>query len=105
MSRVTVCRGCCCGTVRKFPDVDHSAQLDRLRAELAGIAKIKVVDDCLGPCSDGNVIVVKPQGVKPIWVARVLTDQVVADLIDWIRSGAAEPPASVPVIPPYRKSR
>ncbi len=24
---VTVCRGCCCGTLRKHPDVDHDAQL------------------------------------------------------------------------------
>ena len=36
--RVTLCRGCCCGTVEKRPDVDHEAQRVRLHA-LAAAAR------------------------------------------------------------------
>ncbi|MFY1632080.1 hypothetical protein ACN27F_02145 [Solwaraspora sp. WMMB335] len=53
---VTVCRGCCCGTSRKHPDVDHDGQLRALRASGA---RVRVVD-CLNTCERSNVVVVQP---------------------------------------------
>ena len=58
--RVTLCRGCCCGTVKKRPDVDHEAQRIRLHA-LAAAGTIACREtDCLGPCDSANVMVVNP---------------------------------------------
>ena len=54
----TVCRGCCCGTV-KVSGTDHAAQLAMLKAELGAIAQVRAVN-CLDACERTNVIVVQP---------------------------------------------
>lgn len=61
-AKVWVCRGCCCGTRKKHPGVDHDALLATLRAGAeAGGAKLAVTD-CLGPCGQGNIVVVRADG-------------------------------------------
>jgi hypothetical protein len=99
-SRITVCRGCCCGTARKHPEVDHDHQLEVLRARLAPV----LVADCLDACESSNVVVVRPgkaaraAGARPVWVGSVLDDDVVQDVIDWVDAGGpgvAAPPPSV----------
>ncbi|MFI6096326.1 hypothetical protein ACIA8G_12265 [Lentzea sp. NPDC051213] len=98
--RVTVCRGCCCGTARKHPDVDHDQQLEVLRGRLTAVR----VADCLDACTESNVVVVQPSpaaraaGAKPVWVGSVLDDDAVHGVIDWIDAGGpglAPPPPSV----------
>lgn len=92
MLRVTLCRGCCCGTTKKRPDVDHDAQRDRLR-RLAATGAISCREtDCLGPCDRANVMVVNPvpaarrAGARPTWFGQVSDDQL--DLvIGWISDG------------------
>ncbi|GIG56720.1 hypothetical protein Lfu02_10920 [Longispora fulva] len=102
--RVTVCRGCCCGTARKHPDTDHDAQLDALRAGLAGVAVVRAVPDCLGPCERSNVVVVGPSpagraaGGRPAWLGGVLDEGTVAAIADWVAlggPGVAEPPRAL----------
>lgn len=89
---ITVCRGCCCGTPRKHPDVDHARQLSTLRAGVAGAGRVRV-SDCLGVCERSNVIVVSPSsagrraGARPVWLGAVLDDDAVDDLVAWVRSG------------------
>jgi hypothetical protein len=97
--KITVCRGCCCGTERKHPEVDHDDQLRVLRERLATVR----VADCLDACEVSNVVVVQPSpaaraaGAKPVWVGSVLDDDTVHGVIDWIDAGgpgvAAPPPA------------
>lgn len=99
-SRITVCRGCCCGTEHKHPGVDHDRQLDLLREHLTTVR----VADCLDACEVSNVVVVQPTpaaraaGAKPVWVGSVLDDDAVRDVIDWISAGGpglATPPPSI----------
>lgn len=90
-SRVVVCRGCCCGTTRKHPDVDHDAQLRALRSRL-GAGAVRTVD-CLGPCGDSNVMVVLPSGAgrrrggRATWLGFVLSDDALDDVTGWIGAG------------------
>jgi (2Fe-2S) ferredoxin len=82
-----VCRGCCCGT-DKHDDVDHAAQVDRLRAAVAGRQRAKLyTTNCLGPCERSNVVVVR-SGSERIWFGDVLDTAVTAALADWVEAGA-----------------
>jgi (2Fe-2S) ferredoxin len=87
-SRVTVCRGCCCGTAEKHPDVDHAAQLRRFR-EAVGPQAVTVAN-CLSSCEFSNVVVVRPArgtGARPVWLGGVLTDEAVDHILDWVAAG------------------
>lgn len=81
--RVLVCRGCCCGTERKHPDVDHDAQLAALQA----VARVRVVD-CVDECAQSNVVVVRPGDGRSIWFGRILDEQVTSALCGWLAGGA-----------------
>ena len=91
MSKLTMCRGCCCGTAEKHPDVDHERQLDRLRSAV-GSDRIQVAD-CLDSCDYSNVVVVRPAkaareaGARPVWLGGVLTDDAVENIVEWVRAG------------------
>jgi (2Fe-2S) ferredoxin len=100
VARVRMCRGCCCGTRRKHPDVDHDAIVDVLVAGLAGVADV-VTTDCLSVCDLSNVVVVSPtpgarrRGARPAWVTHVNTVHRAALVVDWVRAGgpgASRPP-------------
>lgn len=94
-SGVVVCRGCCCGNPRKDPRTDHTAQLRRLE-DLAYERPSQVsvrTSDCLGPCSQANVVVIRPSalgrrgGGRPVWLALV-RDLGVLDLLEgWLADG------------------
>ncbi|ANY07192.1 hypothetical protein [Pseudonocardia sp. HH130630-07] len=89
---LTVCRGCCCGSGRKHPGVDHAGLLDRLRAGTDGHARLRT-SECLGPCADSDVVVVGPApaarraGARPVWLRRVLDRAAVDAVADWVRAG------------------
>ncbi len=100
---VTVCRGCCCGTASKHPDVDHSGQLDQLRVRL-GAASLVRVSDCLDSCDHSNVIVVTPSpagrraGAGLVWLGEVIDRESTAALADWVAAGGpgvCDPPADL----------
>ena len=100
---MTVCRGCCCGTTRKHPEIDHDHQLRMLSHELDGLATVRV-SDCLDACADSNVFVVQPApsaraaGAKPVWVGGVLEERALRDLISWVADGGpdlTQPPPSI----------
>ncbi len=60
--RVFVCRGCCCGTRSKHPKSD-ARQLERIARDGAAEAGAKLtITDCLGPCGQGNIVVVRAAG-------------------------------------------
>lgn len=89
---VTVCRGCCCGTFAKHPDVDHDAQLATVRAGVAGCGAVRV-STCLDSCEHSNVMVVTPSpagrraGGRPVWLGGVLDEQATALVAEWVRAG------------------
>lgn len=100
---VTVCRGCCCGTAKKRPGVDHAARLSALRALVGDAATVRVTD-CLGPCERSDVVVVNPSrtarrsGARPVWLGRLNGRHEGAAIADWVRSGGpgvAELPESL----------
>lgn len=99
-ARITVCRGCCCGTERKHPEVDHDRQLEVLRERIDAVR----VADCLDACEVSNVVVVQPSpaaraaGAKPVWVGSVLDDDSLHGVAEWVDAGGpglAAPPASI----------
>jgi hypothetical protein len=89
---VTVCRGCCCGTEKKRPGVDHAARLDALEELLGDDARMRVTD-CLGPCERSDVVVVSPSpsarraGARPVWLGRLNGRHESAAIADWVRAG------------------
>ncbi len=89
---VTVCRDCCCGSVRKHPEVDHDGQLTVLRSALEPGHRVRT-SLCLDVCAQSNVIVVHPRpdarraGARPVWFGLVLDDDVLDDLTGWIEAG------------------
>lgn len=89
---VTVCRGCCCGTLAKVPRLDHEGQLSDLRAQLTGVAMVRRTD-CLDACERANVIVVQPSaegrkaGGRPVWLGQVNDPDAAADIITWLKNG------------------
>ncbi|WP_329111252.1 hypothetical protein OG792_13615 [Micromonospora sp. NBC_01699] len=99
---MTVCRGCCCGSVRKHPEVDHAGQVERLRAEVGAEHRVRVTDDCLDACERSNVVVVHPSpagraaGARPVWFGFVLDDPAVDEIAAWVRAGG---PGVVPLPP------
>ncbi|MDE3721502.1 (2Fe-2S) ferredoxin domain-containing protein [Nocardiopsis sp. N85] len=93
--RLTVCRGCCCGTKKKVPGVDHKAQLARLSAidDHAGRTVPVRTSKCLGICFQANVVVVQPSragrtaGAAPVWLGEMTEDRLLDALDDWIFAG------------------
>jgi len=85
---VLVCRGCCCGSYAKHPDVDHARHLSSLTSAMAGVPGAKVwAVDCLDSCERSNVVVVRTNGQRR-WFGEMLADADVEILADWLRSGA-----------------
>lgn len=89
---VTVCRGCCCGTTKKRPNVDHAERLETLRDLLAGAAAVRVTD-CLGPCERSDVMVVSPSpagrraGARPVWLGQLNGRHEAGAIADWVHEG------------------
>jgi hypothetical protein len=85
-----VCRGCCCGTIAKHPDVDHDGHLARLHAAARSAGARSWAVDCLGPCTRSNVVVVRA-GRRRYWFAEMLDDGMVEQLARWVERGAPMP--------------
>lgn len=112
---VTLCRGCCCGTLRKHPGVDHVGQVERLRAGTAGAGRVKL-SDCLDACAQSTVAVVSPSpagraaGGKPVWLLGVLDRETEDEIAEWVREGGpgvVDPPGMLDlrVFTPARRIR
>ncbi|MEU9207700.1 (2Fe-2S) ferredoxin domain-containing protein [Streptomyces sp. NPDC048415] len=115
---LVVCRGCCCGNARKYPDTDHAWQLERLQAgaEASGGQFTVRTTDCLGPCDQANVIVIQPsgagrrQGGRATWIGFAMDDDCTEELLRWAEAGGpgvAEPPAALELqfVRPPREAR
>lgn len=112
---VTVCRGCCCGTDRKHPGVDHAGQVAALVAGVGDAGRVRVTD-CLDACERSNVVVVGPSpagrraGARPVWLANVLHPDTVDEVVEWVSDGGpgiGEPPGLLDLcaFTPSRRAR
>ncbi|WP_461030694.1 (2Fe-2S) ferredoxin domain-containing protein, partial [Streptomyces sparsus] len=115
---IVVCRGCCCGDSRKHPGADHVWQLDRLRAAAAtsaGTLSVRTTD-CLGPCDQANIVVVRPsaagrrRGGRAAWIGWAMGDDCTQDIIDWASAGGpglVDPPPALTLqfVSPPRDAR
>lgn len=99
---VLVCRGCCCGTERKLPGVDHAAHVERLRSGVASNldSRLRTVD-CLGPCDRANVVVVR-RGQDRWWFGDLHDDGQIDTLSQWLASPVGPPPAELLIEAPNR---
>ena len=88
--RVWVCRGCCCGTRKKHPGVDHKG-LERLARDGAREAGAKYeVTDCLGPCGQGNIVVTRVAGTIR-WFRKVNDEDTTKQVVAHVRDGGELP--------------
>ena len=67
------------------------------QAELDGWVRL-AFSDCLGPCSETNVVFLYLDGRRPYWLRRVNSVEPFSALLDWLRGaldggGRALPPA------------
>jgi hypothetical protein len=83
---VLLCRDCCCGTLRKHPDVDHAAQERAFRDAAAESGGRVIRTRCLGVCERSNVVVLKTAHTT-YWLAGVLSPEDTACVTTFIRSG------------------
>jgi predicted metal-binding protein len=83
---VLLCRDCCCGTERKHPDVDHTAQEHAFRAAAAESGGRVIRTRCLGVCERSNVVVVK-NARNTYWFGGVLAAEQTSAITRFIRSG------------------
>ncbi|MEU6732998.1 (2Fe-2S) ferredoxin domain-containing protein [Streptomyces physcomitrii] len=92
---LVVCRGCCCGQPLKYPGWDHAAQLRRFSAAAtASEGRFAVrVTDCLGPCDQANIVVLRPspegrrRGGRPAWIGWSMGADCTEEIIRWAHSG------------------
>jgi hypothetical protein len=91
---VTVCRGCCCGSTVKHPDVDHDGTLTVLthavESSLCGVVRVV---NCLDECERSDVVAVRrrqPAGAEVIWLGPLNDPLDVVVLGDWLRHGAVD---------------
>jgi len=87
---VLACAGCCCGHPDsggpKTPPRVLKAATRRLfrKSGLDGRVRLAFTD-CLGPCSEANVIFFYALG-RPYWFRRINSPELIAALIDFARA-------------------
>lgn len=86
---IAVCAGCCCGHPESGgpktpPRVLRPAIRRRMKAaKLDGVARVASTD-CLGPCSEANVLFLFLDG-RPLWLRRMNTELLYDELFAWLR--------------------
>jgi (2Fe-2S) ferredoxin len=88
--RITICRGCCCGVA-----TGRHQGAERRLSELQALIEFGyqiVTSDCLGPCQQGDIIVLS-EGIrssKPLWFREMHVQSLHELFVEWIRSGRAD---------------
>ena len=95
--------GCCCGHPdRGGPKTVPGTlkrQMRRAFREACLDGRLRLAfTDCLGPCSEANVIFVYAHG-RPLWLRRINTVEMFAQVLAWAREiadgGPVAPPAAL----------
>ena len=86
---LAVCAGCCCGHPESGgpktpPRTLKPAIRRRMKGSgLDGLARVAFTD-CLGPCSEANVVFILLDG-RPLWLRRMNTEGLYDLLFGWLR--------------------
>lgn len=97
---ILACAGCCCG------HPSHGGALAPQRALKAAMRRAYTAaglegrvrlafTDCLGPCSEANVVLVWVHG-RPLWLRRINTPELLATLMDFAGRAAADGRPALP---------
>ncbi len=106
-----VCRGFCCGTLRKHADVDYDRHLERIADAVREMGGAKlIVARCLDICARFNVVVVRSRAAsrrETLWFGEVLSNKRLEALCTWLRTGGlrAPLPATLASVRFLRRSR
>ena len=97
---IFTCIGCCCGHPDRGgamapPRILKSAA--RRAYKLSGLAgRVRLAfTDCLGPCSEANVVFLYLQG-QPLWFGRINSPELFQSLLDYARGLVADPGCPLP---------
>jgi (2Fe-2S) ferredoxin len=97
---IFVCVGCCCGRDGHGGALAPQRAL-RLavtraykKAEISGRIRL-VFSDCLGPCSESNVLLVYLHG-GPLWFRRMNAADLLTTLMDHLRAAVDDPATPLP---------
>lgn len=99
---IAVCAGCCCGHPVSWgpktpPRVLKPAIRRRMKAaKLDGVARVAFTD-CLGPCSEANVVFLFLDG-RPLWLRRMNAEPLYDALFAWLREALTN--GTAPTLPP-----
>ena len=91
---IAVCAGCCCGHPESGgpktpPRVLKPAIRRRMKAsKLDGVARVAFTD-CLGPCSEANVVFLYLDG-RPLWFRRMNGEGLYDAFFAWLREALAD---------------
>ena len=92
---VTICRGCCCGSTTKHPDIDHDAHAQRIRESVraSGLGTAKIVK-CLDECEHSDVILIRRTSGRDtefFWLGPLNHPADVETLAAWLEGPPDEP--------------
>jgi hypothetical protein len=99
---IAVCAGCCCGHPESGgpktpPRTLKPAIRRRMKsAALDGLARIAFTD-CLGPCSEANVLFLFLDG-RPIWLRRMNTESLYDAFFAWLRVALRDAATALPSV-------
>jgi cobaltochelatase CobN len=104
---IAVCAGCCCGHPetggpKTPPRTLKPAVRRRMKAaRLDGLARVSFTD-CLGPCSEANVVFVFLDG-RPLWLRRMNAEPLFETLFGWLGDALAN--GAAPALPETLSTR
>lgn len=91
---ILTCAGCCCGHPAHggalSPQRTLKATLRRLHKASGLDGRVRLAfTDCLGPCSEANVILLYLHG-RPLWFRRMNDPQLIDALLAYSRTASAD---------------
>jgi cobaltochelatase CobN len=93
---IFMCFGCCCGHTNNGA-ARFSRPATRRAFDAAGLqGRVRLAfSECLGPCSEANVVFVYLQG-RPLWFKRINTPDLFLAVLGYVRAALAAPDTSLP---------
>ena len=103
---IAVCAGCCCGHPESGgpktpPRTLKPAIRRRLKAAALDGARVAFTD-CLGPCSEANVLFLFLDG-RPLWLRRMNDESLYDELFAWLRGALGN--GAAPTLPRALRDR
>ena len=97
---ILTCAGCCCGHPAHggalSPQRTLKSTLRRLYKASGLDGRVRLAfSDCLGPCSEANVILLYLHG-RPLWFRRMNAPELVTALLDYGRAATTDHESALP---------